>query len=204
MFFHADSYFSFCSTVSQVEHERILSSWHQPCCLRSPLLQRLPNAAIVCLRPGDAALATRWARSAAGSTGPHGEKGRRTPSSWTERETDPVLPSSDTHAALSCYRHLPEKKTPNSALSPHAMEGDWGCAPVRAGPTAQTSGSKRECGAGAQGTASDRVLFLYLLAAGQYVQYLRFLERKRKQKTLIVVPSKSCGDRLCCRHRRLP
>lgn len=137
-------------------------------------------------------------------TSPHGEKGRRTPSSWTERETDPVLPSSDTHAALSCYRHLPEKKTPNSALSPHAMEGDWGCAPVRAGPTAQTSGSKRECGAGAQGTASDRVLFLYLLAAGQYVQYLRFLERKRKQKTLIVVPSKSCGDRLCCRHRRLP
>lgn len=77
------------SPVSQVEHERIPSSWHQPCCLRSPLLQRLPNAAIVCLRPGmlprpragrDLLQAAPVPMERKGDRPhPHGQKGRQTP-----------------------------------------------------------------------------------------------------------------------------
>lgn len=96
----------------------------QPCFLLTPLLQRLPNAAIVCLALGHC-LCVHWERPEAGSSTSPGWSPR------TDRETDPILPSRSTDPLLPCQHHPPERTHNTEQLSqPNPTQLDCGCEPI--------------------------------------------------------------------------
>lgn len=100
--------------TTQVQSKRMPSSSHQPWFLLSPLLQRLPNAAIMCLGPGmQPPTHTRQdvLQAAVLAPVPTERKGHR------PRVTE-LAASQDIDTALSCSLHLPETAPQLGHVSP--------------------------------------------------------------------------------------
>lgn len=206
MFFHMHSPFVFCKGPYLTSQHRYrvksFSAAHtQPCFLLAPLLQRLPNAAIVCQALGRC-LCVHWERPAAGSStspGPHGQTGRQTPSYRVAAQTH-------------CYpASTILQKGPTAQSSCPTLPDTTGLR-VRAhqkGPTAQSTGSKQEHRAGEQNSAKMSPLSAPPFCSAHAIFevshiYVTLKYWKKKNKTWIILPSKSSGGHLCCRHQRLP